>query len=115
MKKKQEEAEKKAQDDAAKLELIRKKIKFTIIKPEVFKKKRENIGGFVTVEPNQIEKAIITESEEVPIKPPEEEKNEEGEEGEEGEHEEKQDEQKEEEKKEGENVPPQPQSKNKII
>ena len=102
MKKKQEEAEKKAQDDAAKLELIRKKIKFTIIKPEVFKKKRENIGGFVTVEPNQIEKAIITESEEVPIKPPEEEKNEEGEEGEEGEHEEKQDEQKEEEKKEGE-------------
>ena len=40
MKKKQEEAEKKAQDELAKLELLRKKIKFTLIKPEVFKIKK---------------------------------------------------------------------------
>ena len=80
MKKKQEEAEKKAQDELAKLELLRKKIKFTLIKPEVFKNKRDNIGGFIPVEPNQIEKAIITETEEIPIKVEGEENKEEGEE-----------------------------------
>ena len=132
-KKKQEEAEKKAQDELAKLELLRKKIKFTLIKPEVFKNKRENIGGFIPVEPNQIEKAIITETEEIPIKVEGEENKEEGEENkeegeekkEEGEEnkvegeenkveeEEKKEEgeEKKEENKEGENVPQQPLSK----
>ena len=41
IKKTQEEAEKKAQDENAFNEKIKKKIKISIIKPEVFKKKRE--------------------------------------------------------------------------
>ena len=63
----QENNEKKAADENAKYEKIKKRIKFVFIKPEVFKKKRNNIGGFITVDPNVLEIGKITEVEEVPI------------------------------------------------
>ena len=67
IKKKQEEAEKKAQDENALNEKLKKKIKINLIKPDVFKKKRNNIGAFIIVEPNPFEKGIVEEIEEVPI------------------------------------------------
>jgi hypothetical protein len=67
IKKKQEEAEKKAQEENAFNEKIKKKIKISLIKPEVFKKKRDNIGAFITVEPNPFEKGLVQEIEEIPI------------------------------------------------
>ncbi len=67
IKKKQEEAEKKAQEENAFNEKIKKKIKISLIKPDVFKKKRDNIGAFITVEPNPFEKGIVQEIEEIPI------------------------------------------------
>ena len=67
IKKLQEEAEKKAQDENAFNEKIKKKIKINVIKPEIFKKKRDNIGAFITVEPNPFEKGIVQEIEEIPI------------------------------------------------
>ena len=67
IKKKQEEAEKKAQDENTFNEKIKKKIKINLIKPEIFKKKRDNIGAFITVEPNPFEKGIVQEIEEIPI------------------------------------------------
>jgi len=67
IKKLQEEAEKKAQDENAFNEKIKKKIKINLIKPEIFKKKRDNIGAFITVEPNPFEKGIVQEIEEIPI------------------------------------------------
>ena len=90
IKKKQEEAEKKAQEENAFNEKIKKKIKINIIKPEIFKKKRNNIGAFIIVEPNPFEKGVVQEIEEVQISQIEEEKNEEL----------KEEEKKEEEKKE---------------
>ena len=98
IKKKQEEAEKKAQDENAFNEKIKKKIKISIIKPEVFKKKRDNIGAFITVEPNPYEKGIVQEIEEIPISKREEEKKKEEENVEENKEEKKE----EEEKKENE-------------
>ena len=67
IKKLQEEAEKKAQDENAFNEKIKKRIKINIIKPEIFKKKRDNIGAFITVEPNPFEKGLVHEIEEIPI------------------------------------------------
>ena len=67
IKKKQEEAEKKAQEENAFNEKIKKKIKISLIKPEIFKKKRDNIGAFITVEPNPFEKGLVQEIEEIPI------------------------------------------------
>ena len=67
IKKKQEEAEKKAQDENAFNEKIKKKIKLSMIKPEIFKKKRNNIGAFIIVEPNPFEKGIVEEKESVAI------------------------------------------------
>ena len=67
IKKKQEEAEKKAQEENAFNEKIKKKIKISLIKPDVFKKKRDNIGAFITVEPNPFEKGLVQEIEEIPI------------------------------------------------
>ena len=69
-----ENNEKKAADENAKYEKMKKRIKIVFIKPEVFKKKRNNIGGFITVDPNILEKEKVTEIEEVPIKKEEEEK-----------------------------------------
>ena len=74
IKKKQEEEEKKAQDENALNEKLKKKIKINLIKPEVFKKKRNNIGAFIIVEPNPFEKGVVEEIEEVPISQIEEEK-----------------------------------------
>ena len=74
IKKKQEEEEKKAQDENALNEKLKKKIKINLIKPEVFKKKRNNIGAFIIVEPNPFEKGVVQEIEEVPISQIEEEK-----------------------------------------
>jgi hypothetical protein len=99
IKKKQEEAEKKAQDENAFNEKIKKKIKISIIKPEVFKKKRDNIGAFITVEPNPYEKGIVQEIEEIPISKKEEEEKKKEEENVEENKEEKKEE---EEKKENE-------------
>ena len=81
IKKQQEEAEKKAQEENVFNEKIKKRIKISIIKPEVFKKKRDNIGGFITVEPNPFDLGVVKEIEEIPIskeseKINEEEKNE---------------------------------------
>ena len=67
IKKKQEEAEKKAQDENVFNEKIKKKIKINILKPEIFKKKRNNIGAFIIIEPNPYEKGVVEEIEEVPI------------------------------------------------
>ena len=67
IKKKQEEAEKKAQEENAFNEKIKKKIKLNMIKPDIFKKKRNNIGAFIIVEPNPFEKGIVEEKEAVPI------------------------------------------------
>ena len=67
IKKKQEEEEKKAQEENALNEKLKKKIKINLIKPEVFKKKRNNIGAFIIVEPNPFEKGVVQEIEEVPI------------------------------------------------
>ena len=78
-KKKQEEAEKKAQDENALNEKLKKKIKINLIKPDVFKKKRNNIGAFIIVEPNPFEKGIVEEIEEVPISQNIEEEKKEGE------------------------------------
>ncbi len=88
IKKRQEEAEKKAQEENAFNEKIKKKIKISLIKPDIFKKKRNNIGAFIIVEPNPFEKGVVQEIEEVPISQEEEKQKEE--------------EQKEEEKKEEE-------------
>ena len=88
IKKRQEEAEKKAQEENAFNEKIKKKIKISLIKPDIFKKKRNNIGAIIIVEPNPFEKGVVQEIEEVPISQEEEEQKEE--------------EQKEEEKKEEE-------------
>ena len=101
IKKRQEEAEKKAQDENAFNEKIKKKIKINMIKPEVFKKKRNNIGAFIIVEPNPFEKGVVEEIEEVPISQNEEEKKE-GENEAPKEEEKKEEEKKEEEKKEEE-------------
>jgi hypothetical protein len=79
IKKKQEEAEKKAQDENALNEKLKKKIKINLIKPDVFKKKRNNIGAFIIVEPNPFEKGIVEEIEEVPISQNIEEEKKEGE------------------------------------
>ena len=98
IKKKQEEAEKKAQDENALNEKIKKKIKINMIKPEIFKKKRNNIGAFIIVEPNPYEKGVVQEIEEVQISQNGEEKIEENEE--QKEEEKKEEEKKEEEKKE---------------
>ena len=67
IKKMQEEAEKKAQDENVFNEKIKKRIKINVIKPEIFKKKRDNIGAFITVEPNPFEKGLVQEIEEIPI------------------------------------------------
>ena len=77
MKKLQEEEEKKAQEENSLNEKIKKKIKINLIKPEIFKKKRNNIGAFITVEPNQIVKGIVQEIEEVNLSQKEKETNEE--------------------------------------
>ena len=90
IKKRQEEAEKKAQEENAFNEKIKKKIKISLIKPDIFKKKRNNIGAFIIVEPNPFEKGVVQEIEEVPISQEEEEQKEE---------EQKEEEQKEEEPK----------------
>ena len=74
IKKLQEEAEKKAQDENIFNEKIKKKIKISLIKPEIFKKKRDNIGAFITVEPNPFEKGLVQEIEEIPISKRESEK-----------------------------------------
>ena len=74
IKKMQEEAEKKAQDENAFNEKIKKRIKINVIKPEIFKKKRDNIGAFITVEPNPFEKGLVQEIEEIPISKRESEK-----------------------------------------
>ena len=100
IKKKQEEAEKKAQDENSLNEKLKKKIKINIIKPEIFKKKRNNIGAFIIVEPNPYEKGVVQEIEEVPISQVE--KAKEGENEEKKEEEKKEEEKKEEEKKEEE-------------
>ena len=122
IKKMQEEAEKKAQDENVFNEKIKKKIKISLIKPEIFKKKRDNIGAFITVEPNPFEKGIVEEIEEIPIserkeseqkkegeeenkeekKEGEEENKPQGEEGEKKEEPQENQEEKKEEKKEGE-------------
>jgi len=102
IKKKQEEAEKKAQDENSLNEKLKKKIKINIIKPEIFKKKRNNIGAFIIVEPNPYEKGVVQEIEEVPISQVE--KAKEGENEEKKEEEKKEEEKKEEEKKEEEKV-----------
>ena len=62
-----ERAEKKAQDENAFNEKIKKRIKINLIKPDIFKKKRDNIGAFITVEPNPFEKGLVQEIEEIPI------------------------------------------------
>ena len=77
IKKRQEEAEKKAQEENAFNEKIKKKIKISLIKPDIFKKKRNNIGAFIIVEPNPFEKGVVQEIEEVPISQEEEQKEEE--------------------------------------
>ena len=77
IKKRQEEAEKKAQEENAFNEKIKKKIKISLIKPDIFKKKRNNIGAFIIVEPNPFEKGVVQEIEEVPISQEEEEQKEE--------------------------------------
>ena len=112
IKKKQEEAEKKAQDENAFNEKIKKKIKINLIKPEIFKKKRDNIGAFITVEPNPFEKGIVQEIEEIPISRRETEKKNEEENVEENQ---ENKEQKEEEKPpiEGENQENQQEGENK--
>ena len=74
IKKKQEEAEKKSQEENAFNEKVKKKIKISLIKPDIFKKKRNNIGAFIIVEPNPFEKGVVQEVEEVPISQLEEEK-----------------------------------------
>ena len=102
IKKRQEEAEKKAQDENAFNEKIKKKIKINMIKPEVFKKKRNNIGAFIIVEPNPFEKGVVEEIEEVPISSQNEEEKKEGENEAPKEEEKKEEEKKEEEKKEEE-------------
>ena len=56
----------------AKMERLKKKIKLNFIKPEIFKKKRENIGGFITVVSNDKIIANIVETEQIPISKPEE-------------------------------------------
>lgn len=48
-----------------KLEANKKKIKFIMIKPEILKKKRENIAAMIQVIPNQIAVETIVETEEV--------------------------------------------------
>ena len=99
IKKKQEEAEKKSQEENAFNEKVKKKIKISLIKPDIFKKKRNNIGAFIIVEPNPFEKGVVQEVEEVPISQLEEEKEKE----EENEKPKEEEEKKEEEKKEEEN------------
>ena len=114
IKKKQEEAEKKAQDENVFNEKIKKKIKINIIKPEVFKKKRNNIGAFIIVEPNPFEKGVVEEIEEVPISQIEEEKKE-GENEPPKEEEKKEEEKKEEEKKEEEKKEENPEEKKEEV
>ena len=114
IKKKQEEAEKKAQDENVFNEKIKKKIKINIIKPEVFKKKRNNIGAFIIVEPNPFEKGVVEEIEEVPISQIEEEKKE-GENEAPKEEEKKEEEKKEEEKKEEEKREENPEEKKEEV
>ena len=101
VKKLQEEAERKAQEENAFNEKIKKKIKINLIKPDIFKKKRNNIGAFIIVEPNPFEKGVVQEIEEVPITQAEEEvEKEEKKEEELKTEEEKKEETKDEEKKE---------------
>ena len=97
IKKKQEEAEKKAQEENAFNEKIKKKIKLNMIKPDIFKKKRNNIGAFIIVEPNPFEKGVVEEKEAVPIVQAE--KEEKPAENEEHKEEEKKEEEKKEEEK----------------
>ena len=104
IKKKQEEADKKAQEENALNEKIKKKIKLNMIKPEVFKKKRNNIGAFIIVEPNPYEKGVVEEIEEVPVVSQEENNEKEAEKEKEEEKKEEEKEVKEEEKKEEEKV-----------
>ena len=104
IKKKQEEAEKKAQEENAFNEKIKKKIKLNMIKPDIFKKKRNNIGAFIIVEPNPFEKGVVEEKEAVPITQAEKEEIKPAENEEHKEEEKKEEEKKEEEKpKEEEN------------
>ena len=104
IKKKQEEAEKKAQEENAFNEKIKKKIKLNMIKPDIFKKKRNNIGAFIIVEPNPFEKGVVEEKEAVPIVQAEKEEIKPAENEEHKEEEKKEEEKKEEEKpKEEEN------------
>ena len=100
IKKKQEEAEKKAQEENAFNEKIKKKIKLNMIKPDIFKKKRNNIGAFIIVEPNPFEKGIVEEKEAVPIVQAEKEEIKPAENEEHKEEEKKEEEKKEEEKQE---------------
>ena len=74
-----------------------KKTKLNMIKPDIFKKKRNNIGAFIIVEPNPFEKGVVEEKEAVPIVQAE--KEEKPAENEEHKEEEKKEEEKKEEEK----------------
>ena len=113
IKKRQEEAEKKAQEENAFNEKIKKKIKISLIKPDIFKKKRNNIGAFIIVEPNPFEKGVVQEIEEVPISQEEEEQKEEEQKEEEKKEEEPKVEETSEEKKEEEKKEEEPKEEQK--
>ena len=113
IKKRQEEAEKKAQEENAFNEKIKKKIKISLIKPDIFKKKRNNIGAFIIVEPNPFEKGVVQEIEEVPISQEEEEQKEEEQKAEEKKEEEPKVEETPEEKKEEEKKEEEPKEEQK--
>ena len=82
---------------------LKKKIKLNMIKPDIFKKKRNNIGAFIIVEPNPFEKGVVEEKEAVPIVQAE--KEEKPAENEEHKEEEKKEEEKKEEEKQEINIP----------
>jgi len=50
----------------ARMEAVKKKIKFVMIKPAILKKRRDNMAAFIQVYPNLSMKDSITEADEVP-------------------------------------------------
>ncbi len=49
------------------MEAVKKKINFVMVKPIMLKKRRENMAAFIQIHPNQIIKEVLTETDEIPV------------------------------------------------
>lgn len=54
-------------DAIARMEAVKKKINFVMIKPIILKKRRENMAAFIEIHPNLSIKDTITETDEIPL------------------------------------------------